>query len=54
MTEKESKELSKLVIENGNIPLTELQKEALKLAVDKSKNINELFATLLTALIIKK
>lgn len=45
MNEKEIKELCKFVLENSNKPLSDEQKEIIKLAIDNSKNIEELFLT---------
>ena len=42
MTEEQIKFICKWLIENASRPLTELEKEALKQAVDSSKNWEEL------------
>ena len=42
MTEEQIKILCKWLIENSSRPLTDLEKEALKQAVDSSKNWEEL------------
>ena len=44
MTEEEVKAICKLVIECGNRDFTKEEKEFLKLAIDKSRNLEELFA----------
>ncbi len=44
MNEKEIKFLCKWLVDNGNRPLTDLEKELIKQAIDKADNINDLFA----------
>lgn len=46
MTEKEIKSICKLAVENNNKPLTELEKELFKQAIDASKNWAELLITM--------
>ncbi len=50
MTEEQIKFICKQAIEYGNKPLTDIQKELLKQAIDQSKNWNELAMVLFTAL----
>lgn len=52
MTEKEIKELCKFVLENSNKPLSDEQKELIKLAIDNSKTIEDLFFTAIISNII--
>ena len=47
MTEEQIKILCKWLIENSSLPLTDLEKEALKQAVDSSKNWEELITVAL-------
>ena len=47
MTEEQIKLLCKWLIENSSRPLTNLEKEALKQAVDSSKNWEELITVAL-------
>ena len=44
MTEQEIKAFYKWLVDNGNRPLTHEEKEMIKQAIDKSKNIQELAA----------
>lgn len=44
MTEEQIKILCKYAVEHGNRPFTREEKEIIKQAIDKSKDINELFA----------
>lgn len=50
MNEEQIKFLCKWMIDHGNRPLTELEKELFKQAIDKAKNTNELAAALAVAL----
>lgn len=52
MTEKEIKELCKFMLENSNKPLSDEQKELIKLAIDNSKTIENLFFTAIISNII--
>lgn len=52
MTEKEIKELCKRALENSNKPLSKEQKEALKLAIDKSETVEELLFTAILSNIV--
>lgn len=52
MTEKEIKELCKFMLENSNKPLSDEQKELIKLAIDNSKTIEDLFFTAIISNII--
>ena len=47
MTEEQIKILCKRIIENSSRPLTDLEKEALKQAIDSSKNWEELITVAL-------
>ena len=47
MTEEQIKMLCKWIIDNSNRPITDIEKEALKQAVDSSKNWNELITVAL-------
>lgn len=47
MTEEQIKILCKWIIENSSRPLTDLEKEALKQAIDSSKNWEELITVAL-------
>ncbi len=46
MTEKEIKALCKLVVESSSRPLTEIEKELFKQAIDSSNNWVELLFTM--------
>lgn len=46
MTEKEVKEFVKLIVDYGNKPLNEMQKEIIKQCVDKAQTPQELLAIL--------
>ena len=50
MTVQDIREACKLAIEHGNRKFTNVEKEALKAAVDQSRNLNELFAVALASL----
>ena len=43
MEEKAFKEMCKWAVDHGNRPLTHQQKEALKIAIENSKTLEELF-----------
>ena len=47
MTEQEIKFICKQLVEHGNKPLTNTEKELIKQAIDKSKNLNELLTVAL-------
>ena len=42
MTEEQIKTLCKWIIDNGNRPLSDSEKELIKQAIDKAKNVEEL------------
>ena len=42
MTEEQIKALCKWIIDNGNRPLFDTEKELIKQAIDKAKNVEEL------------
>lgn len=42
MTEEQVKLICKWIVENSSRPLTDLEKEMLKQAIDSSKNLEEL------------
>lgn len=42
MTEEHVKHICKWLVENSSKPLTEMEKEMLKQAIDSSKNLDEL------------
>ena len=44
MTEEQLKFLCKWIIDNGNRPLSDTEKEMIKQAIDSAKNIQELTA----------
>ncbi len=50
MTEMQAKLLCKLAIESYSRPLTTLEKEALKQAIDRAENVEQLICVLLTLL----
>lgn len=50
MNEEQIKFLCKWMIDHGNRPLTELEKELFKQAIDKAKNTNELAVAIAAAL----
>lgn len=55
MTEEEQvKYLCKWIVDNGNRPLTDIEKELIKQAIDQSKSIEELTAVLLSVIIQTK
>lgn len=47
LTEQEIKFICKQLVEHGDKPLTDTEKELTKQAIDKSKNLNELLAVAL-------
>ena len=49
MNEEQIKFLCKWIIDHGNCPLTELEKELFKQAIDKAKNTNEIAAAIAAA-----
>ena len=50
MTEQEIKTMCKLAVEHSNHPLTDLDKELLKQAIDKAKSTQEMVAAILILL----
>ena len=50
MTEQEIKETCKYIIEYGNREFTDNEKEILKAAVDRSRNLQELFTVAIASL----
>lgn len=55
MTEEgQVKYLCKWIVDNGNRPLTDIEKELIKQAIDQSKSIEELTAVLLSVIIQTK
>lgn len=50
MTEEQDKFLCKWLVENGNRPLSEMQKELIKQAIDKAQNPMELLSSVLALL----
>lgn len=50
MTEEQIKFLCKLMVENSNRPLTQLQKELIKQAIDASRDPFEMIAAILALL----
>lgn len=50
MTEEQVKFLCKWMVENGNRPLTSIQKELIKQVIDAAKNPFEMIATVLVLL----
>lgn len=50
MTEEQLKVLCKWIIDNGDRPLTDAEKELIKQAIDKSKNVEELTAVAVAAI----
>ncbi len=50
MTEEQIKFLCKLIVEESNRPLSELDKELIKQAIDKAKNVPEMIISILTML----
>ena len=50
MTEEQIKFLCKLAVENSNRPLSDVQKELIKQAIDQAKTPTEMVATILTVL----
>jgi hypothetical protein len=50
VTEQEIKAMCKLAVEHSNYPLTDLDKELLKQAIDKAKNAQEMVVSVLTLL----
>lgn len=53
MTEEEYKLLCKWLVDNGNRPLTEIEKELIKQTIDNAKSPMEIFLPIL-ALLPKK
>lgn len=53
MTEQEIKAMYKLAVEHSNHPLTELDKELLKQAIDKAKSAKDMIIAVLTLLMNK-
>lgn len=49
MEEKAIKEMCKWAVDHGNRPLTQQQKEVLKIAIEQSKTLKELFAVALAS-----
>lgn len=50
MTEEKVKFLCKWMVDNGNRPLTEFEKELIKQAIDNAKNPQEMVMSVLTLL----
>ena len=50
MTEEQIKFLYKQMVENSNIPLSDFDKELIKQAIDKAKNVSEMFSAILAIL----
>ncbi len=50
MTEEQIKFLCKLAVENSNRPLSDVQKELIKQAIDQAKTPTEMAAAILTVL----
>ena len=50
MTEEQIKFLCKWAVQNSNRPLTDEEKEVLKLAIDAAKSVEDLLAVALAAL----
>lgn len=50
MTEEQLKFLCKWAIQNSNRPLTDVEKELLKQAIDNAKSIEDLLAVALTVI----
>ena len=50
MTEEQVKLLCKWMIDNGNRPLTEVEKEVIKKAIDNAKSPQEMVMSVLTLL----
>ena len=53
MTEQEIKTMCKLAVEHSNHPLTNLDKELLKQAIDKAKSAQDMVIAVLTLLMNK-
>ena len=53
MTEEQIKFIYKQFIENSNCPLSDLDKELIKQAIDKSKNVPEMIYAVLAVLSTK-
>ena len=54
MTEQEIKAIYKLAVEHSNHPLSELDKELLKQAIDRARHPAEILAALATILSTKQ
>lgn len=50
MTEEQVKFICKWIVENCNRPLSELDKELIKQAIDKAKTVEELAGVAITAM----
>lgn len=50
MTEEQIKFLCKLAVENSNRPLSDVQKELIKQAIDRAKTPTEMVIAILTVL----
>ena len=50
MTEEQIKYLCKWMVDNGNRPLTEFEKELIKQAIDNAKSPQEMVASILALL----
>ena len=50
MTEEQVKFLCKWMVDNGNRPLTEFEKELIKQAIDNAKSLQEMVASILALL----
>lgn len=50
MTEEQYKFICKWMVDNGNRPLSEMDKELIKQAIDKANNPMEIFLSILTLL----
>ena len=50
MTEEQVKFLCKWMIDNGNRPITEFEKEVIKQAIDNARNSQEIVLAILTYL----
>lgn len=50
MTEEQVKFLCKWMIDNGNRPITEFEKEVIKQAIDNARNPQEIVLAILTFL----
>lgn len=52
MTEEQIKIFCKWAVQNSNRPLTDVEKEILKQAIDAAKSVEDLLAVLLAAMTI--